>query len=139
VGLEGFRLLGERILDLSPRGMRFACDTSVELGEEVVVSFRAPGEDGPWMHAEAELARIEQGYRPDDQGFAVGLDFRYFERTDRQELLTRLAGLPPPMPRRRIRTVEERVGDGSVLVRGIVEVHTPRITIPRGAFWATAH
>jgi len=135
VGLDGFRLLGDRVLDLSLRGMRVACDTDVRLGEEVVVSFCAPGQDSLWMHAEAELTRIEQGYRPNDQGFAVGLDFTYFERSDRLELLTRLAGLPPPLPRRRLRRVADRVPDGSVVVCGAVFVHTPRVTIPNGAFW----
>ncbi|KAF0167833.1 MAG: hypothetical protein FD160_4019 [Caulobacteraceae bacterium] len=138
VGLDGFRLLGEQALDLSPRGMLVACDTAVELGERVIVSFKAPGQDGPWMDAEAELSRIVQGYRPEDPGYCVGLDFLYFERSSRQELLVRLAGTPPPIPGRRLRDPRERVADAppSVLVRGIIAVTGRPRLVPYGAFYA---
>jgi hypothetical protein len=103
VATQGFRLLGERVLDLSPRGMLVACDESVSLGEQVIVSFRAPGAQALWMDAEAEIARIINGFRPADPGYCIGLDFTYFERGDRFELLSRLSGCPPPIPQRRLR------------------------------------
>jgi len=134
VGLEGFRLLGERALDLSPRGMLVAADAPAQLGERLIVSFRAPGNDQVWMDAEAELARIVQGYRPDDPGYCFGLDFTYFERSSRQELLVRLAGTPPPIPSRRLRTLRARQ-ENRVLVRPIVSVGTPSV-VPSGAFHA---
>lgn len=134
VGVEGFRLLGERALDLSPRGMLVASDAPVELGERVIVSFRAPGNDQLWMDAEAELARVVQGYRPDDPGYCIGLDFTYFERTSREELLTRLAGVPPPIPSRRLRTLRARDAS-TVIVRPILSIGRPSL-VPSGAFRA---
>lgn len=134
VGVEGFRLLGERALDLSPRGMLVASDAPAELGERVIVSFRAPGSDALWMDAEAELARIVQGFRPDDPGYCIGLDFTYFERSSRHELLTRLAGVPPPIPSRRMRALRALPRD-AVLVRPIMMIGVPR-AVPLGTFFA---
>ena len=42
VRLAGFRLVGDRILDLSPRGALIAIDRVVVPGEELLLSFRAP-------------------------------------------------------------------------------------------------
>ncbi len=149
VGMREFQLLGDRALDLSPRGMLIACDGSARLGDEIVVSFKAPGVDALWLDAEARVARIIEGLRPGDPGYCVGLDFTYFERSSRGELLTRLAGLPPPVPQRRVRTAVERRSDEprpvSVLVSKVVMlwdepvfplVHAKRLSHPRGVFCA---
>ncbi|HEX7476290.1 MAG TPA: PilZ domain-containing protein [Polyangiales bacterium] len=149
VGMQEFRLLGDRTLDLSPRGMLIACDGPTRLGDEVVVSFKAPGMDAPWLDAEARVARIIEGLRPGDPGYCVGLDFTYFEKCSRDELLTRLAGLPPPVPLRRLRTADERRHDeprpAAVQVSKVVTlwhepvfplVHPKRMSHPRGVFCA---
>jgi hypothetical protein len=141
VGLEGFRLLGERTLDLSPRGMLIACDGPVQLGEEVMVSFRAPGRDGIWMDAEGEVARVIEGLRPNDPGYCMGIDFTYFERSARVELLSRLAGTPPPVPQRRLRSARDRDSSrfGPVLVHGIIPLTNRKYPVPGyplGAFSA---
>jgi PilZ domain len=123
VEADAFTLLGERMFDLSPRGMLVACDREARVGSDVVVSFRAPGSDGPWLDAEAVVARIIEGHRPGDLGYCMGLDFTYFEKSARHELLTRLAGLPPPVPQRRVRTSVERRHEAplqSVLVHKVV-------------------
>ncbi|HKP60117.1 MAG TPA: hypothetical protein VJV78_25505 [Polyangiales bacterium] len=80
----------------------------VSYGDDVVVSFKAPGEGNLWLDAEAVVARLVQGMRSADRGVCVGLDFTYFEKSARQELLARLAGFPPPLPQRRLRTARER-------------------------------
>ena len=97
--MDGFRLLGERVLDLSTRGMLVACDDGVQAGEEVVVSFRAPV-SGRWLDAEAEVARVVEGWRPWDPGYAAGLRFTRMDRADSGELFARLAGMPVPVPAR---------------------------------------
>jgi len=102
VALDEFRLIGDRILDLSPRGLLLACDTQVERGQELVVSFQAP-QGGPWIDVEAEVARVIEGWRPYDPGYAAGLRFTRIDRPARGELLSRLAGFPPPVPQRRVR------------------------------------
>ena len=108
VQLNQFQLFGERVLDLSPVGMLVSCDRTTRLGDDVLVSFKAPGADAPWFDAEAEVARVIQGYRAADPGYCAGLRFTYFEKSARNELLTRLVGLPPPLPQRRLRTARER-------------------------------
>jgi hypothetical protein len=110
VDLQEFQLVGERVLDLSPVGMLVSCGRMTQIGDDVLVSFKAPGVDAPWIEAEAEVARVIQGWRVADRGYCAGLRFTYFERSARNELLSRLAGLPPPIPQRRLRTARERTG-----------------------------
>ena len=101
VALEDFRLIGDQVLDLSPRGALVACDDGVEVGEEMIVTLKTPA-GGPWLDAEAEVARVIEGWRPGDPGYAAGLRFTRFTRAEQNELIARLAGCPPPAPRRRI-------------------------------------
>ncbi|HET6331851.1 MAG TPA: PilZ domain-containing protein [Polyangiales bacterium] len=105
-------MFGERVLDLSPVGMLVSCNRTTQIGDDVLVSFKAPGADAPWFDAEAEVARVIQGYRVADPGYCAGLRFTYFEKSARNELLSRLAGLPPPLPQRRLRTARERASNG---------------------------
>lgn len=138
VALRDFSLLGERVLDLSPRGMLVACDAPARVGDDVVVSFRAPGPDALWLDAEAEIARVVHGLREGDPGFCLALDFTYFEKSARDELLCRLAGTPPPIPQRRGRPLSRRTDalELSVLVRPIVPI-MPRgfhLGVPAGVF-----
>jgi hypothetical protein len=108
VQLREFRLFGERVLDLSPIGMLVKCERTTAIGDDVIVSFRAPGAGALWLEAEAEVARVVRGYRAADRGYCAALRFTYFEKSARDELLTRLAGHPPPIPQRRLRTARER-------------------------------
>jgi hypothetical protein len=137
VSVDGFELLGERALDLSPQGLLLACDAPAALGEQVVVSFRAPGRHPIWFDAEAEVARIVHGFRHGDPGYCAGLRFTYFERSARFELLSRLAGHPPPIPQRRLasRRLRDAARD-SVLLRSIVKVSPARGGVPAGVFSA---
>lgn len=135
VGLSEFKLLGERTLDVSPLGLLLACDREVTPGQEVLVSFEAPGGDGLWLDAEAEVARVIEGYRDSDPGYCAGLRFTHFERSARHELLTRLAGCPPPVPtrgrgRRTVRPPGQHaaMAGASVLISPILEV--PDVVIP---------
>jgi hypothetical protein len=136
VGLHDFDLVGERVLDLSPRGMLLASDRPMELGEELLVSFRAPGHEVLWLDAEAHVARIVQGYRLGDPGYAVGLELSYLERSAQKELLVRLAGHPPPIPQRRPRPRELRTDQPAVIVRPVVPVWPAGIhqRFPLGVF-----
>jgi len=100
ISTQGYRELGSRVLDMSTQGMLVACDDFVQLGDQLMVIFRTPT-GGVWLDAEAEVARIIHGWRAQDPGYCMGLRFTYLERPDRNELLCRLAGLPPPIPQRR--------------------------------------
>lgn len=100
VRILGLSSVGERILDLSPRGALVACDEEVEVGERLLVGFRAPN-GGPWINAEAEVARIIAGWREGDPGYCAGVRFLDLDRETQGELVVRLAGVPPPVPQRR--------------------------------------
>lgn len=100
VRLAGFRLVGERILDLSPRGALLACDGPIDPGDAVILSFRAP-DRGPYVDVVGEVRRVIEGWRAGDPGFCAGLRFTDIDRDAQHELLVRLAGFPPPVPRRR--------------------------------------
>jgi hypothetical protein len=144
VSSQAFELLGERALDLSPRGMLIACDAPAALGEEVIVSFVAPGAQPLWLDAEAEITRIVHGLREGDPGYCIGLHFKYFERSSRAELLARLAGCPPPVPRRRPPLSSVRVASGNGGVAGpepvrllpSMRVWPTRGLVPAGVFRA---
>jgi hypothetical protein len=102
VATDGYRLISHRVLDLSPRGMLVTCRTDLEIGDDVFVSFQPPG-DGKWMNVKAEVARIIGGSRLWDVGPCVGLLFKDLDNSARGELLARLAGIPPTIPRRPLR------------------------------------
>lgn len=102
VTTDKYRLLGQQVLDLSPRGMLVACGSDVHLGDQVFVSFLPPG-DGRWMNAQAEVTRLIPGQRCWDIGPCAGLVFTNLSTGKRGELLARLAGIPPTVPRRPLR------------------------------------
>ena len=102
VATDGFRLLGQRVLDLSPYGLLLAADDGAEPGDEVIVSFQIPG-CSQVFDAEAEVARVIEGWRPYDPGYALGLRFTSIALEDRLLLSQRLRGTPPPVPQRAIR------------------------------------
>jgi hypothetical protein len=129
-----FCLLGEQVIDLSPRGMFIACDRRARVGDDIVVSFRAPGREELWLDAEAVVARIVEGQRWGDLGYGAGLEFTYFEKAARHELLARVAGFPPPIPQRRLRTARDRQSArDAVWIRPIMSVGIER-RAPRGVF-----
>ena len=53
------------------------------------------------IDAEAEVARVLEGWREGDPGYSAGLRFTGLDRAARSELVVALAGLPPPVPTRR--------------------------------------
>jgi len=129
-----FELLGETALDVSPRGILLACDVPVALGERVIMSLNAPGPDDLWLDAEAEVARIVYGFRNGDPGYCAGLRFTYLERAAREELLTRLVGMPPPIPQRRP-GVRSRSGGDAVRMLFTQRIGKP-YPVPAGVFSA---
>lgn len=101
VELNEFSLLSEQVLDLSARGMLVACTRKPQVGDALQVSFRAPGPNVLWFDAEARIARVVAGQRWCDDGLAAGIEFTYFEKSCRHELMRRLVGFPLPLPKLR--------------------------------------
>ncbi len=87
-----FRLLGTRAVDLSPFGMRILTDEQAELGDEVLVTFRAPASH-TWIDVVARVIARFDG--------SLGLHFEDMDEASRSLLARTLRGLPPPLPRNR--------------------------------------
>lgn len=102
VAIKGFRLISTRVIDMSPHGLLVACDGGAQVGEEVVISFRAPASN-QWFDAVSRVARVVEGYRPTDPGYCAGLRFERISLEARLDLAERLRGLPPPVPKRGLR------------------------------------
>lgn len=110
-----FEVVGERLLDLSPRGALLACDAEVRAGDEVLLAFRMPWL-GPYVLVVAEVARVLEGWREGDPGYCAGVRFLDLDPGDRAELVERLAMLQPtdaarPHPvdyARSVRAIEHR-------------------------------
>lgn len=99
VDLESFKLVGDRILDVSSQGVLVACDRGVIRGQQLLMSFRLPS-SGLWFDAEGEIVRVIEGWREGDPGYAAGVRFTSFERRARLELGVDLRALPQaPMTR----------------------------------------
>lgn len=134
VSFRGFRLVGDTILDLSPRGMLVECEDDVRVGESLRVTFEAPRSSG-WFQVDAEVARLVKGHRRGDPGHCAGLRFTSMHYGSRGSLLASLAGLPPPVPARPLRmdyaaTIEK------IARRGIVITSEPPLRSEALARWS---
>ncbi len=94
-----FRLVSDLAFDLSTQGMLVATHASVQTGEEVLVSFRAP-RSKEWIDVSARVARVVQGRRPSDRGRCLGLAFQGLDAAQERILFRHLRGLPAPEPNR---------------------------------------
>jgi hypothetical protein len=94
-----FRIVAHQAHDVSPDGLLVATEHDLELGENMIVSFRAT-QLGLWFDTEASVARVIRGRRPGDRGAGVGLSFTTLDRVKRLILRGHLRRVPPPLPRR---------------------------------------
>jgi hypothetical protein len=99
---HGFTLLASECVDLSLEGMGVRALFPAHEGSPVLVSFRLPN-SSLYIDVEAHIARMAWGRRREDAGAVLGLRFTALDRTDRAILASRLRGMPPPVPRRRVR------------------------------------
>jgi hypothetical protein len=103
VSLSRGRLLGERLLDLSPEGMFLECRSEVSAGDGVFIVFKAPGSGSLWLRADAEVARVIEGRRDRDRAYGAGLKITRLKNGSYFDLGRCLKGLPPPLPGRHLR------------------------------------
>ena len=97
--MDDWKLLGDRTVDLSPRGMLVLSDERVREGSELVVSFQAT-ELPIWFDACATLTRVVEGRRPGDPGRALGVRFETLPAVSRLILRGFLRRLPATAPQR---------------------------------------
>jgi len=105
---ETFRLVGTEVLDLSPHGLLLKSDSWAEVGEEGVLSLRAPGGE-EWLDAIGRVARVVKGQRATDDGIQVGIEFTEISLDTRFRLRCYLRDIPPPVPQRSLREETEAV------------------------------
>ena len=98
---EGFQLVGQRALDLSPRGLFLRTDMKAQPGEELLVTLRIPG-TGRWVDTSAKVARVVRGRRRFDQARGIGLEFA-LEGEDERRVREALLRFPPTLPARTAR------------------------------------
>lgn len=99
-----FRLIADRIEDLSSWGMRVGPADPALTGQTLLVSFQVPGEE-VWIDTEALVTRVMHGRRPGEHARSLGLEFielRPWHRYLLKRSLTRIPRVPlGPRPGRR--------------------------------------
>lgn len=102
VAEDGFRLVGHRLLDLSPEGALVQSLDDCDVGEPILLTFPAPG-GSSWIDAEGRIARIIRGRRYADRGRCFAVRFDRMDGVSHAILTGALHGLPPPVPGRGVR------------------------------------
>ena len=92
-----FRLVADRVVNLSHSGMLVAPADPVLTGEKIIVSFASPT-DGRWIDAQATVSRVIHGRRPGEYQRALGLVFDVVDADSREALDGCLKSLPPSPP-----------------------------------------
>src|SRR5262245_23607306 len=96
-----FRLVADRVMDLSPSGALVGPADPVLTGERVIVSF--PGVEGEWVDAEAVVARVVHGRRRGEYTRTLGLSFEALDAESKRALRSFLATRIPKAPGQRSR------------------------------------
>lgn len=119
IGCELFSQRGgsrrERVLDLSPDGARISTEVPLFRGEEVLLSFVAPGAMDDRISTMCRVVHAGGG------SSIVGVSFLELPKHAQHEMRRRLRGVPPPLPSQRMKselvwvdalvTWEEDLGD----------------------------
>jgi c-di-GMP-binding flagellar brake protein YcgR len=95
-----FRLIGDRIVDLSTSGMLVTPADPVLTGERLIASFRLPNSTY-WIDVEATVARVVHGRRPSEHTRAIALEFDELPGLTELVLCMGLQSAPPVPPRTR--------------------------------------
>jgi hypothetical protein len=94
-----FRLVADRVKNLSASGMLVAPADPVLTGERLIVSFELP-ESGFWIDAEAVVSRVVHGRRAGESTRALGVQFDGLDPQAQQALELCLRHAPPVPPGR---------------------------------------
>jgi hypothetical protein len=94
-----FRLIADRVENLSLTGISVSPAEAVLTGEKLIVSFRLPHE-GVWIDAEACVTRVIHGRRPGEDQRALGLAFQDVNEELRCAIARELTRIPPAPPGR---------------------------------------
>lgn len=94
---KDFRLVADRVINVSLDGVLVAPAEPVLTGEKIILSFPSPAGAG-WIDAEATVARVLHGRRPGEFQRCLGLRFDRLDETSLQALKRTLRCAPPSPP-----------------------------------------
>jgi hypothetical protein len=98
VRLSDFRLVVDRIADISHEGMLVNPADPVLTGEPILVSFRVPNW-GRWVDAEGTVTRVVHGRRPGDGPRCLGIELESLTDRERFVLDQAMRWMPVAPPR----------------------------------------
>lgn len=93
-----FRLVADRVLNLSSSGALVGPADPALTGERILVSFRIP-RSTVWIDAEATVTRVIHGRRPGEFSRALAIEFDELEALPRFMLAEALRVVPPAPPK----------------------------------------
>src|SRR4051794_36054394 len=93
-----FRLVADRVLDLSASGALVGPADPALTGERILVSFRIP-RSTLWIDAEATVTRVVHGRRPGEFSRSLAIQFDDLETLPRFILQEALRKVPPSPPK----------------------------------------
>ncbi len=100
VRVRDFRLVADRMENLSTWGMLVTPADPVLTGERLLVSFQVPGTDR-YIDVEAQVTRVVHGRRPHETTRKLGLEFVNLGHYERYQLRKALRGVPVAPPNAR--------------------------------------
>lgn len=105
-----FRLIADRLDNLSLTGLSVSPAEPVLTGEKLIVSFRLPHE-AIWVDAEVRVTRVIHGRRPGEDVRSLGLAFEHLDFQAQRAIARELSQTPVAPPGRSMRDEQsERVG-----------------------------
>jgi len=93
-----FRLIADRVVDLSATGALVGPADPALTGERILVSFRIP-RSTVWVDAEATVTRVVHGRRPGEFSRSLAIEFDDLETLPRFMLQEALRKVPPAPPK----------------------------------------
>ena len=93
-----FRLIADRVVDLSATGALVGPADPALTGERILVSFRIP-RSTIWVDAEATVTRVVHGRRPGEFSRSLAIEFDSLEALPRFMLEEALRIVPPAPPK----------------------------------------
>ena len=93
-----FRLIADRVVDLSPTGALVGPADPALTGERIIVSFRIP-RSAVWVDAEATITRVVHGRRPGEYSRSLAIEFDDLDALPRFMLAEALRDVPPAPPK----------------------------------------
>lgn len=93
-----FRLVADRLVDLSASGALVGPADPALTGERIWVSFRIP-RSTVWIDAEATVTRVVHGRRPGEFSRSLAIEFEDLESIPRFVLEQVLQSVPPAPPK----------------------------------------